>query len=612
MCGIIGYTGDKEAVWFLLNGLERLEYRGYDSTGVAVVSPQGNLQIKKKKGRLSALTDYLNTTEQLCGTVGIGHTRWATHGKPNNINAHPHTGQSGKIAVVHNGIIENYLEIKNFLVGCGVRFQTDTDTEVIVQLMEYFYSKNPDITEAVYSVLQHIKGAYAMGIVCSDYPEQIIAVKKDAPLLIGYGDGCNFIASDVTALLSHTRQVSYMEDGEVAFITSESVNVLDSYKKPVEKQKVFVEWDVSLAEKDGYAHFMLKEIMEQPQAVKNTVSSLLKDGEIYFETLERFPDLINNIFKIFIVACGSAYHVGVVGKYTLEKLTGIPVEACLASEFRYSSPLADNSSLVIIISQSGETSDSMAALREAKTKGAKTLAIVNVVGSSIAREADIALYTAAGPEIAVATTKAYNTQLVLLTMLGVYFSKKLNIIGEVEYYDIINALQQLPQKISLITSDKHLIQKLASEYFNHSSAFYIGRNIDYAMGLEGSLKLKEISYIHSEAYAAGELKHGTISLMEKGVLVLALATYDPLKEKTLSNILEVKSRGADIIVLTLNENRELFSQCANNIITIPETHELLLPSLSIVPLQLFAYYMALNKGCDIDKPRNLAKSVTVE
>lgn len=612
MCGIIGFAGKTEAVPILLDGLERLEYRGYDSAGVAVVSADGRLQVKKSKGRLSVLRELLDSQNPLSGNIGIGHTRWATHGEPNDTNAHPHVGQEGKIAVVHNGIIENYLEIKNSLIRKGVVFSSDTDTEVIVQLLEYYYRKKSNLMDAVYAVLNRIKGAYAMGILCSDFPGQMIAARKDAPLLIGYGEEGNYIASDVTALLAHTRTVTYMEDDEVAVITADGVQIYDRDRFPLEKEKHEIEWDVSAAEKGGYAHFMLKEIMEQPEAVRKTISPRLSDGNIVLEELGNAKELMTNISRIYLVACGSAYHVGMVGKYALEKLLRIPVEACLASEFRYSEPLLGESTLVIVISQSGETLDSMAALREAKRKGSKVLSIVNVMGSSIARESDYVLYTWAGPEIAVATTKAYTTQMALLLMLGVYLAKQLNRIEQEEYEVIIRELQGLPEKIRVVMNDLDLYQKAASRYFNHNSVFYIGRNMDYALGLEGSLKLKEISYIHSESYAAGELKHGTISLIEPGTLVVALATYEPLVEKSLSNIVEVKSRGAEVIAMTTELTVSLIESQASEMFVIPKTHSLLQPVLGVIPLQLFAYYVALNRGCDIDKPRNLAKSVTVE
>ena len=612
MCGIIGFAGKKEALPILLDGLERLEYRGYDSAGVAVVSLDGDLQVKKSKGRLSVLREILDTQSPLSGNIGIGHTRWATHGEPNDTNAHPHVGQEGKIAVVHNGIIENYLEIKKSLIRKGIVFSSDTDTEVIVQLLEYYYRKKSNLMDAVYAVLNRIKGAYAMGILCSDNPGQMIAARKDAPLLIGYGEDGNYIASDVTALLAHTRTVTYMEDDEVAVITADDVQIFDRDRFRLEKEKHEIEWDVSAAEKGGYAHFMLKEIMEQPEAVRKTISPRLADGEIVLEELRDAKELMKNISRIYIVACGSAYHVGMVGKYALEKMMHIPVEACLASEFRYSEPILGESSLVIIISQSGETLDSMAALREAKRRGSKVLSIVNVMGSSIARESDYVLYTWAGPEIAVATTKAYTTQMVLLLMFGVYLAKQLDRMEQEEYMAVTRGLQELPEKISIVLSDIDHYQKAASRYFNHNSVFYIGRNLDYALGLEGSLKLKEISYIHSESYAAGELKHGTISLIEHGTLVVALATYEPLVEKSLSNIVEVKSRGAEVIAMTTELTASLIGSQASEMFVIPKTHSLLQSVLGVIPLQLFAYYVALNRGCDIDKPRNLAKSVTVE
>ena len=612
MCGIMGFAGKKEAVKVLLDGLERLEYRGYDSAGVAVVSPDGRLQVKKSKGRLSVLRTLLEAEEPMSGGIGIGHTRWATHGEPNDVNAHPHVGQEGKIAVVHNGIIENYLEIKNSLIRKGIRFSSDTDTEVIVQLLEYYYKKYSNLMDAVYAVLNRIKGAYAMGILCSDYPEQMLAARKDAPLLIGYGEEGNYIASDVTALLSHTRTVTYMEDDEVAVITAGKVEIYDSDRTLLEKEKHAIEWDVTAAEKGGYAHFMLKEIMEQPEAVRKTISPRIVDGKIVLEELKGTGDFIRNVSRIYIVACGSAYHVGMVGKYTLEKLLHIPVEACLASEFRYSEPLLGESTLVIVISQSGETLDSLAALREAKRRGSKVLSIVNVMGSSIARESDYVLYTWAGPEIAVATTKAYTTQMVLLIMLGVYLAKELEQIEKDEYEAIVEGLLRLPEQIKQVLNELDNYQKIASRYFNHNSVFYIGRNLDYALGLEGSLKLKEISYIHSESYAAGELKHGTISLIEPGTLVVALATYAPLVEKSLSNIVEVKSRGAEVIALTTDKTVNTISSQTSEMFVIPEVQAILQPVLGVIPLQLFAYYIALNRGCDIDKPRNLAKSVTVE
>ena len=612
MCGIVGYVGKEQAAPILLDGLERLEYRGYDSAGLAVLGGRRGLQVKKSKGRLSVLKALTDNGRSLTGTLGIGHTRWATHGEPNDINSHPHLSEGRNIAVVHNGIIENYVEIKEFLISQGMHFSSETDTEVVAQLLEYFYDSCGDFMASVYRVLDRIEGAYALGIICRDVPDSFVAARKDAPLLLGYGDGCSFVASDVTALIKHTRDVAYMNDGEVALVSADGIQVFDEYGQPVEKEHSYVDWDVSAAEKGGYPHFMFKEIMEQPEAVRKTISPRIKEGQIVFDELSLDEDFIRGLDRIFIVACGSSYHVGMVGKYNLERLLRKPVDVQLASEFRYADPLVGPNSLVIVISQSGETLDTMAALREARRLGAKILSIVNVVGSSIARESDDVLYTWAGPEIAVATTKAYSTQLVLLDMLGVYFAKICGSIGDSEYEEIVEELLALPVKMEAVLEDIDEIKYLASRYFNHNSIFFIGRNLDYALGLEGSLKLKEISYIHSEAYASGELKHGTISLIEDGTLVVALGTYKPLFEKTLSNIIEVKARGADIVALTAESKAADMRKTAENVLSVPDTHVILQPSLGVIPLQLFAYYVALHKGCDIDKPRNLAKSVTVE
>ena len=612
MCGIVGYVGKEQAAPILLDGLERLEYRGYDSAGLAVLGGRRGLQVKKSKGRLSVLKALTDNGRSLTGTLGIGHTRWATHGEPNDINSHPHLSEGRNIAVVHNGIIENYVEIKEFLISQGMHFSSETDTEVVAQLLEYFYDSCGDFMASVYRVLDRIEGAYALGIICRDVPDSFVAARKDAPLLLGYGDGCNFIASDVTALIKHTRDVAYMNDGEVALVSADGIQVFDEYGQPVEKEHSYVDWDVSAAEKGGYPHFMFKEIMEQPEAVRKTISPRIKEGQIVFDELSLDEDFIRGLDRIFIVACGSSYHVGMVGKYNLERLLRKPVDVQLASEFRYADPLVGPNSLVIVISQSGETLDTMAALREARRLGAKILSIVNVVGSSIARESDDVLYTWAGPEIAVATTKAYSTQLVLLDMLGVYFAKVCGSISDTEYEEIVEELLALPVKMEAVLEDIDEIKYLASRYFNHNSIFFIGRNLDYALGLEGSLKLKEISYIHSEAYASGELKHGTISLIEDGTLVVALGTYKLLFEKTLSNIIEVKARGADIVALTTESKAADMRKTAENVLSVPDTHVILQPSLGVIPLQLFAYYVALHKGCDIDKPRNLAKSVTVE
>ncbi len=612
MCGIVGFVGSDQAAPILLDGLERLEYRGYDSAGIAVISGDRKLRVEKAKGRLKVLSDIVQGGKSVEGKMGIGHTRWATHGEPNDINAHPHLSGDGKIAVVHNGIIENYVELRDYLISQGYTFKSETDTEVVTQLIAFYYAESGNLLEAVFKVLRRIEGAYALGIMCVDEPEHFVAARKDAPLLIGYGEGCNFIASDVTAIIKHTRDVSYMEDGEVAVISADNVEFYNSMEQPITKEHHTIDWDVSAAEKGGYAHFMLKEIMEQPEAIRKTAFSRIRDNRIVFEDLKFGAEQIKDVSRIFIIACGSSYHVGVIGKYNLERLMRKPVEVCLASEFRYSDPLVDDKTLVIVISQSGETLDTMAALREAKARGGHILSIVNVVGSSIARESDDVLYTWAGPEIAVATTKAYSTQLILLDMLGLYFADALGTVGQSEYAAIIDEILRLPGKMEQMLENIEDIKHFASKYFNHNSVFFIGRNLDYAMGLEGSLKLKEISYIHSEAYASGELKHGTISLIEDGTLVIALGTYAPLFDKAMSNVVEVQARGADVLALTTEGHVTEMKKTVENVMSVPETHKILQPSLGIVPLQLFAYYVALLRGCDIDKPRNLAKSVTVE
>jgi len=612
MCGIIGFVGSEQAAPILLDGLARMEYRGYDSAGVAVRSEQAGLQVKKAKGRLQVLSDLTHGGADLKGTLGIGHTRWATHGEPNDINAHPHISENGSIALVHNGIIENYLEIKEHLIQRGVTFTSDTDSEVVAQLLEFHYNECHSMLEAVGRVLRRIKGSYAFGIICSDYPNALIAARKDSPLILGFGENGNFIASDVTAVIKYTRDVVYMDDGEIAVVTSDSVDVFDDELVPVEKQHALVDWDVSAAEKGGYAHFMFKEIMEQPEAIRKTVSPRIRDGRVVLDDVAMTAEYVKNISRIFIIACGSSYHVGMVSKYNWERLLRRPVQVELASEFRYSDPLVDENTLVIVISQSGETLDTMAAMREAKRRGARTLAVVNVVGSSIAREAHDVLYTWAGPEIAVATTKAYSTQLVLMDLVGLYLADLLGTVAQQEYDAILAEIQRLPEKMEHFLEHFEDVQYFASRYFNHNSIFFIGRNLDYALGLEGSLKLKEISYIHSEAYASGELKHGTISLIEPGTLVVALGTYTPLFDKAMSNVVEVKARGAEVLAVTTEAFREKMEKTADSTIVIPDTHLILQPSLGVVPLQLFAYYVALQRGCDIDKPRNLAKSVTVE
>ncbi len=610
MCGIVGYIGREQAAPILLTGLKRLEYRGYDSAGICVAE-DGVLRVEKSKGRLVNLEEKTEHGTLLPGTLGIGHTRWATHGEPNDVNSHPHLSQNGKIALVHNGIIENYLEIRMFLEEKGVKFASQTDSEVVAQLLEYCLGlpETNTVADAIYMVLHRIEGAYAFGIVCADEPDRLYAARKDAPLLLGFGKGENFLASDVTALVQYTRDVAYMDDGEVAILSREGIQVYNAMEQPIEKEHHHIDWEISAAEKGGYEHFMLKEIMEQPEALRRTISPRIQNGKIVFEGLTLDAKKIK---KIDMIACGSSLHVCMVGKYNLEKLTRIPVEVCLASEFRYSDPIIEEGTLVVVISQSGETLDTMAAMREAKARGARVLSVVNVVGSSIARESDDVLYTWAGPEIAVATTKAFSTQLAVVAQLAIYLAGERGTISQERYAALVAELERLPDKVAQILQEQGEIQYFASQFFNHESIFFIGRNLDYAIGMEGSLKLKEISYIHSEAYASGELKHGTISLIEPGTLVVAIGTYAPLFDKAMSNVVEVKSRGARVLALTTEHGREQMASRVDALITIPETEDPFLPSLSVVPLQLFAYYVALQRGCDIDKPRNLAKSVTVE
>ena len=602
MCGIVGYIGTEEAAPILLEGLRRLEYRGYDSAGLAVLDPEQGLQVAKAKGRLQVLADLTGQGQKLTGHMGLGHTRWATHGAPNDVNSHPQVSQSGRIAVVHNGIIENYARLKEFLESKGIAFVSETDTEVVAQLLDYYYEG--DLLDAVGKVLHRIEGAYALGIVC--------AVRKDSPLILGYGANFHMLASDVTAVIQHTREVCYLEDGEVAVLTAHGAQVYNSLLQPVEKEISHVDWEISAAEKGGYEHFMFKEIMEQPKALRDTIFPRLRDGEVVLDEVSLTREELERLDRLYVIACGSSYHVGVAAKYTLERLLRIPVEVTLASEFRYCDPIVTRRTLAVVISQSGETIDTLAAMREARRLGARLLSIVNVVGSTIARESDDVIYTWAGPEIAVATTKAYSTQLAVIYLLGLRFAHLLGTVGEEEYAGMVAQLRQLPAKVEEILSDTEKIQYYASIYFNHDSVFYIGRNIDYAVGLEGSLKLKEISYIHSEAYAAGELKHGTISLIEDGTLVVALASWGDLFDKLMSNVKEVKARGADVVGITTRSHGAELAKSVDSAIQIPDTHPMFLPSLEVVPMQLFAYYVALMRGCDIDKPRNLAKSVTVE
>ena len=611
MCGIVGYVGTQQAAPLLLEGLRRLEYRGYDSSGVAVCGP-GGLRFCKAKGRLQALSELTEAGKTLPGTTGIGHTRWATHGEPNDTNAHPQISESGLFAVVHNGIIENYADLKRELTERGYTFRSETDTEVVAQLLDWYYRGSRDVFEAVTSMLSAVEGTYALGIVCADAPDRIIAARKDAPLLLGYGEGENFIASDVTALLRHTRDIVYMDDGEMAVITAGGIRIYDERRRPIEKEHHHIDWDVDAAEKGGYQHFMLKEIYEQPAAIARAITGRIQNDRVVLSDLTMTDRQILDIGRVCIVACGSSYHVGMVGKYNLERMLRRPVEVSLASEFRYSDPIVGRGDLVIVISQSGETLDTMAALREAKKRGARILSIVNVVGSSIAREADDVLYTWAGPEIAVATTKAYSTQMVVLNLLGLYFGDVMGTVDYETYTAMVRGIQALPGQMEALLSDTSAIQQAAGQLGGHGQVFFIGRNLDYALSLEGSLKLKEISYIHSEAYASGELKHGTISLIEEGTPVVAAATYMPLFDKAMSNVVEVQARGAHVLALTTEQGAERMHSRVDTVLTVPQTETMLMPQLGVVPLQLLAYYIALERGCDIDKPRNLAKSVTVE
>lgn len=610
MCGIVGFIGQEPAAPILLEGLSRLEYRGYDSAGLAVYDPEKGLQVVKAKGRLQVLRDLTQNGALVPGVMGLGHTRWATHGAPNDINSHPQVSQSGRVAVVHNGIIENYAKLKGFLESKGVTFVSETDTEVVAQLLDYYYQG--DLLDAVGKVLHRIEGAYALGIVCADEPDKLVAVRKDSPLILGYGEGFSLLASDVTAVIQYTREVCYLDDGEVAVLTPEGAQVYNSLLQPVEKERSHVDWEISAAEKGGYEHFMFKEIMEQPKAIRDTITPRLREGKVVLDDLTITREQLERMDRLYIIACGSSYHVGVAAKYILERLLRIPVEVTLASEFRYCDPIVTDRTLALVISQSGETIDTLAAMREAKRLGARLLSIVNVVGSTIARESDDVLYTWAGPEIAVATTKAYSTQLAVVYLLGLYFADLLSRVTPQEYAQLVEELRQLPAKAEEILANTEQIQYYASIYFNHDSVFFIGRNIDYAVGLEGSLKLKEISYIHSEAYAAGELKHGTISLIEDGTLVVALAGWNRLFDKLMSNVKEVKARGADVIGLACAAHADQLAAQVDSALTIPDAHPMFLPSLEVIPMQLFAYYVALMRGCDIDKPRNLAKSVTVE
>lgn len=608
MCGIVGYIGDSQAAPILLDGLQKLEYRGYDSAGIAVFDGS-KIIMEKVMGRLQGLYDITKGGEGMPGTSGIGHTRWATHGCPSDTNAHPHFNKEHSIVVVHNGIIENYSKLKKKLEKKGYEFLSETDTEVLVHLLTEYYAGDP--VAAIEKVMRRVEGSYALGIMFQDHPRHIYAARKDSPLIVGCSPMGNLIASDVPAILKYTRNVYYMENEEIACLSKENIRFYNIDGESLQKELITIEWDIDAAEKGGYEHFMLKEIYEQPKAVRDTLSPRLKNNDVVMEELGMTDDEIRNIRKIVIVACGSAYHAGVTGKYVLEKMARIPVEVDLASEFRYREPIYEDHTLVIIISQSGETADSLAALREAKNNGVSVLGIVNVVGSSIAREADKVLYTWAGPEISVATTKAYSAQLAALYLLAVKFAWVRKTISREEFIELQQALQKLPDQIETLLGMKGKIQRFANRYLAADHMFFIGRGIDYAISLEGSLKLKEISYIHSEAYAAGELKHGTISLIEDGTLVVAVATQENLYPKTTSNIVEVKTRGAFVMAVT-NEGHEEIEKTADYVIYIPNTSTYFTNSLAIIPLQLFGYYVSLGRGLDVDKPRNLAKSVTVE
>ena len=612
MCGIVGFTGVHQAAPILLDGLSKLEYRGYDSSGIAVRDGLKDTEVLKAKGRLKILKEKTNNGKSVKGTCGIGHTRWATHGEPSEDNAHPHVSDDGNVVAVHNGIIENYQELKDKLLRNGYTFYSETDTEVAVKLVDYYYKKyegNP--VDAINHAIIRIRGSYALVMMFKEYPEEIYVARKDSPMILGVADGESYIASDVPAILKYTRNVYYIGNLEMARVRKGEITFYNLDGDEIEKEQKIIEWDAEAAEKGGYEHFMMKEIHEQPKVVADTLNSVLKDGEIDLSGVGLSTEEIRNISEIQIVACGSAYHVGMVGQYVIEDLARIPVRVELASEFRYRNPILDKNTLVIVVSQSGETADSLAALREAKLRGIKTLGIVNVVGSSIAREADNVFYTLAGPEISVATTKAYSTQLIAMYTLAVQFAKVRGQISDEQYTGYIKEMQTLPDKIRRILEDKERIQWFASKQMNAKDVFFVGRGIDYAICMEGSLKMKEISYIHSEAYAAGELKHGTISLIEDGTLVIGVLTQSALFEKTVSNMVECKSRGAYLMGLTTTGNYNI-EESADFTVYIPETDEHFATSLAVIPLQLMGYYVSVAKGLDVDKPRNLAKSVTVE
>lgn len=609
MCGIVGYIGNKQATEILIEGLSKLEYRGYDSAGVAII--QGDkINVEKCKGRLINLENILKE-KPILGNVGIGHTRWATHGEPSDLNSHPHSNNDETISVVHNGIIENYMYLKDWLTSLGYVFKTETDTEVVPHLIDYFYKG--DLVKAVINALHKIEGSYALGVICSKEPDKIVAVRKDSPLIVGLGKGENFIASDIPAILSRTREIYFLEDKEIAILTKDKVDIITFDGRPVSKEIFHVTWDTEAAEKGGYEHFMLKEIHEQPKAIRATMASRITadSDEIKLNDIKLSAEDLESIDKIYIVACGTAYHAGMVGKYVIEKLARVPVEIDFASEFRYRSPIINSRTLMIVLSQSGETADTLAALRLAKSEGARVIAVTNVVGSSVARDADDIFYTWAGPEIAVASTKTYLTQLIAMYTIALYLARLNGKMSVEEYRVIRDEMLLLPEKVEELLKNKEELQKFASKNYMHKDMFYIGRGLDNAVALEGALKIKEISYIHAEAYAAGELKHGPIALIDKNIPVIALATQDDLFDKMVSNIREVVTRGAKILGIACEGNTEI-EKVAHQVVYIPRTLPILSPVLSIIPLQLLSYYTSVEKGCDIDKPRNLAKSVTVE
>ena len=608
MCGIVGYIGKHQAAPIILEGLAKLEYRGYDSTGMAVFDGK-KINIQKAAGRLQVLENMTRGGETMPGCVGIGHTRWATHGKPTDINAHPHDNQDGTIAVVHNGIIENYQQLKQRLINRGYKFVSDTDTEVLVQLIDYYYKGNP--LEAITKVLHRVEGSYALGILFADHPEEIFAVRKDCPLIVGTSSEGSFIASDVPAILKYTREVYYIDNQEVVALKENEIHFYTVDEEEIQKTPSHVDWDAEAVAKGGYEHFMLKEIYDQPRAVRETFEKHMKDGNVEIEELRMTDEEIRKLSRIHIVACGTAYHASMTAKYVIESMARISVEVDMASEFRYRNPIIEEGALVIVISQSGETADTLQALRDSKARGAKVLGIVNVVGSSIAREADSVMYTWAGPEIAVASTKAYSAQLIALYLLAMKFARVKGTISEEEYQQLVFDLRRLPEQIELLLGNKTRIQRFANRYVAAKSVFFIGRGLDYTLSMEGSLKLKEITYMHSEAYAAGELKHGPISLIEDGTLVMASLTQEDLYKKTISNIREVKSRGAFVLALTTTGHDDI-EDTADYVLYIPQTNRYFTNSLAIIPFQMFAYYVSIGKGLDVDKPRNLAKSVTVE